>query len=206
MRGRGRKNLQQSLIKECCELRIHVSWTEFVLVVEEKSKPFISYIYLCQMPCLVLIMRRVKVKRDLSAGLSAAFQHHPLTQNWPWYDYQSLLMSWWVTNRGQLTEIMQTEVSLWPDISWSNRAQLHRVRKSNRGCFWPEDGFLKSEQTENGFWPEVGPEWGRLPRTICWSLMDTRPTIDWYRTDTQLICWLICQPRYWSTPKDQIFS
>ena len=55
------------LPKACCELRIHVSWTEFVLLVEEKSKPFISCICLCQAPCLVLIMRRVKVKRDLSA-------------------------------------------------------------------------------------------------------------------------------------------
>ena len=48
--------------------------TEFVVLVEGKSEPFIRCINLCQAPCLVLKRRRVKVKRDSSFGLSAAFQ------------------------------------------------------------------------------------------------------------------------------------
>ena len=45
--------------------------TEFVVLEEGKSEPFIRCIRLCQAPCLVLKTRRVKVKRDSSAGLSA---------------------------------------------------------------------------------------------------------------------------------------
>ena len=48
--------------------------TEFVVLVEGKSEPFIRCINLRQAPCLVLKTRRVKVKRDSSAGSSAAFQ------------------------------------------------------------------------------------------------------------------------------------
>ena len=44
-----------------------ISRTEFVVLVEGKSEPFISCICLCQVPCLVLKTRRVKVKRDPSA-------------------------------------------------------------------------------------------------------------------------------------------
>ena len=45
--------------------------TEFVVLEEGKSEPLIRCIRLCQAPCLVLKTRRVKVKRDSSAGLSA---------------------------------------------------------------------------------------------------------------------------------------
>ena len=49
---------------EYCELRI--SQTEFVVLLEGKTEPFISCIHWCQVPCLVLKSRRVKVKRDSS--------------------------------------------------------------------------------------------------------------------------------------------
>ena len=47
-----------------CEPRI--SRTEFVVRVEGKSETFITFIRLCQAPCLVLKTRRPKVKRDSS--------------------------------------------------------------------------------------------------------------------------------------------
>ena len=50
---------------EYCEPRI--GRPDFVVLVEGKSAPFMSCIRLCQVPCLVLKMRRVKVKTDSSA-------------------------------------------------------------------------------------------------------------------------------------------
>ena len=48
--------------------------TKFVVLVEGESEPFIRCINLCQAPCLVLKTRRVKVRRDSSAGSSPVFQ------------------------------------------------------------------------------------------------------------------------------------
>ena len=68
------------LPEEYCKPRI--SWTEFVVLVEGNSEPFISSIRLWQVPCFVLQMRRVKVKRDSSARFKRCLSTPVSLPNW----------------------------------------------------------------------------------------------------------------------------
>ena len=91
-------------------------------------------------------------------------------------------MSWWVTNRGQLTEIMQTKVGLWPDISWSNRAQLHRVGKSNRAWFLTWGRFLKKRTNREWFLTWVRSRMRSVPQNNL-LILDGYLTNNWLIQD-----------------------